>query len=225
MATPDVAAARPLRRDAERNRHLVLAAAGEVFAEQGLDASMEAVARRAGVGVGTVYRRFPDRDALIDALFQERMLEMVAVVEDALKEPDPWRGLERGIAGMIERQVRDRGLKELMTVRGRGADGLREKRLRLVPAVERLVARAVEDGSLRDDVTATDFALIQRMLSAVVDLGGELEPDLWRRSLGLVLDGLRARRDAPTSLPTEPLDATRLEAAMRALGCAGEPAS
>lgn len=219
MATPDVSAERPLRRDAERNRRRVLEAAGEVFAEHGLDASMEAVARRAGVGVGTVYRRFPDRDALIDALFRERMAAMLAIVESCLEDEDPWHGLERALNELMRRQAVDRGLKELMVVRGRGAEGLREKRVQLIPAVDALVARAIASGDLRADVSATDLALVQTMLGAAADLGGELEPELWCRGLGLLLDGLRARRDGPTPLPGEPLDHVRLEAAMRARGC------
>src|SRR5229473_6040348 len=85
--------ARPLRRDAERNRQRILRAAGEVFTERGLQATLDDVAERAGVGVGTVYRRFPDKEALVEALFTERLDTLVHFGEQALAEPDPWAGL------------------------------------------------------------------------------------------------------------------------------------
>src|SRR6185437_10153390 len=85
--------ARPLRRDAERNRQAILRAAAEVIGERGLEASLDDVARRAGVGVGTVYRRFPGKEALTEALFEERLDALVAIAEQALAEPDPRSGL------------------------------------------------------------------------------------------------------------------------------------
>src|SRR6202045_874858 len=84
---------RPLRRDAERNRQRILAAAAEVFTERGLDATLDDVARAAGVGVGTVYRRFPDKDSLVSELFRDRIDALVTVAEEACESADPWRGL------------------------------------------------------------------------------------------------------------------------------------
>src|ERR1700730_8059433 len=92
-STSPPASERPLRQDAERNRLRILQAAREVFADRGLDASLDQIAVHAGVGVGTVYRRFPDKDALIDALFEERIGEVAAAGQDALAAPDPWQGL------------------------------------------------------------------------------------------------------------------------------------
>jgi AcrR family transcriptional regulator len=93
---------RPLRRDAERNRQRILAAAGELFAERGLSVTLDDIARHAGVGVGTVYRRFPDKNELIDALFEDRLKALCAAAEAALASDDPWDGLvlflERGVA-------------------------------------------------------------------------------------------------------------------------------
>ena len=94
MASPSSPASeRPLRRDAERNRLRILQAAREVFADRGLDASLDQIAAHAGVGVGTVYRRFADKDALIDALFEERIDEVTAAGQRALSASDPWEGL------------------------------------------------------------------------------------------------------------------------------------
>src|ERR1700754_1434289 len=84
---------RPLRKDAERNRQRILTAAGELFAERGLCVTLDDVAHHAGVGVGTVYRRFPDKAELIDALFAQRMQAMCEIAEEALEVPDPWDGL------------------------------------------------------------------------------------------------------------------------------------
>ena len=93
VADLDGAGERPLRRDAERNRQRILAAAAEVFTERGLDATLDEVARAAGVGVGTVYRRFPDKEALVEELFRDRIDALVTVAEQACTDPDPWQGL------------------------------------------------------------------------------------------------------------------------------------
>src|SRR3954471_19846352 len=84
---------RPLRADAERNRRRILAAAREVFARRGLDAGLDEIARHAGVGTGTVYRRFPDKNKLVEALFEERLDQVLACAQRAAEHPDPWEGL------------------------------------------------------------------------------------------------------------------------------------
>ncbi|HMI72272.1 MAG TPA: helix-turn-helix domain-containing protein, partial [Solirubrobacteraceae bacterium] len=118
MSTP---AARPLRRDAERNRHRILEAAAEAFAERGLTITMDDIAEHAGVGVGTVYRRFPQKELLIEALFEERVGELVAMAERALEENDPWEALVGFLEGAQALQATNRGLKELVlsTTHGR----------------------------------------------------------------------------------------------------------
>src|SRR5262249_42662504 len=95
---------RPLRRDAERNRLRILDAARELCAERGLEVTLDDVAHRAGVGVGTVYRRFPDKEQLIDALFEERLVEFSAIGEEALAAEDPLEGLGSFLERMIELQ-------------------------------------------------------------------------------------------------------------------------
>src|SRR4029077_3321533 len=113
---------RPLRRDAERNRQRILDAAAVVFAQRGLRASHDDIAREAGVGVGTVYRRFPDKEQLIDALFEDRMSEMVAIADEGLAMADPWDGLVHFLVAGQELQSSDRGLKELVLSAEHGAD-------------------------------------------------------------------------------------------------------
>src|SRR5215475_14728741 len=104
-------APRPLRRDAERNRQRILRAASEVFTTRGLQASLDDVAQHAGVGVGTVYRRFPDKESLVEALFEERIQAMAALAEKALAEPDAWTGLVSFLEGACTQLATDRGLQ------------------------------------------------------------------------------------------------------------------
>ena len=105
---------KPLRADAQRNRERILEAANEVFGEQGLQATLDEVAARAGVGVGTVYRRFADREALVNALFENRIEELIEITERAERNPDPWQGLLYMLREGTEFHGRNRALKELM---------------------------------------------------------------------------------------------------------------
>src|SRR5262245_49731617 len=113
---------RPLRKDAERNRQRILDAARELVAEVGLDISHDDIARAADVGVGTVYRRFPDKQKLIDELFDERVDQIIALVEAAGRLADPWQGLYEFVAGNLELQAGDQGLKELMLGNSRATE-------------------------------------------------------------------------------------------------------
>jgi AcrR family transcriptional regulator len=181
-------AARPLRRDAARNRELILETAAEVFAEQGLDAGYDEIARRAGIGVGTVYRRFPERSELIQALFESLIDEMVAIGEEAARLPDAWDGLTMFLEKALERQVADRGLKEVMVRTVSEDDHLMIGRERIGPIFDELVARAQAAGTLRPDVEATDIGLQLMVLSSLTT---PEQPDLWRRYLALFLDSVR----------------------------------
>ena len=105
---------RPLRKDAERNRQRILLAAAEVFTERGLEATLDDVARHAGVGVGTVYRRFPDKAALADALFEQRIDLLVGLAERAYGEPDPWQGLVSFLERAGEMMATDKGLRQIL---------------------------------------------------------------------------------------------------------------
>lgn len=198
--------AKPLRRDAERNRRRILAAANALVAQVGLNVSHNDIARAAEVGVGTVYRRFPDRQQLIDELFDERVDRVVALVDEALKIDDPWQGLCAFVAGNLELQAGDKGLTDLMAGNGRASELARRAQRRIGPAVRELVKRAHASGQLRPDVGVEDFPLIQEMVSAVIEHSRHIDPDLWRRALALVLDGYRAdtqrREPLPGATPT-----------------------
>jgi AcrR family transcriptional regulator len=213
-SNPDALAARPLRADAARNRARLLEAARELFAARGLSVTMDEIARHAGVGVGTAYRRFASREELIEALFDERIEQVVANAEAAVRDPDPWHGLVTMLERQLEMQAEDRGLKELLF----SPALIREKhttvRARMLPLVEEVFARAQASGDLRPDVRPTDLAGINFMVGSAADLGGDIAPELWRRYLAIVLDGLRSRRDGASPLPAAPLADSQLDAAM-----------
>jgi AcrR family transcriptional regulator len=206
---------RPLRSDAERNRERIVSAAGQVFAERGLGATMDEIAARAGVGVGTVYRRYPEKALLIDALFEERMEELAQVGEQALRVEDPWQGLVAYLEAAIAQQAANRGLRDLLLGSTYGHDRVARARERLGPITAQLLERAQKDGTLRPDLAANDVPLLYLMLGAIVDYTREVEPGVWRRFFALVGDGLRARRSEPNRLPAGPLEDDQVDEAMR----------
>src|SRR4051812_10929719 len=113
---------RPLRADAVRNRQRLIDAARELFAERGFDVTLDDIAKHAGVGVGTAYRRFAHKDDLIDALFEEELAKIVEVADAAAAHEDPWEGLVYWLEHLTEMQVANRGLKSVMTSSARGQD-------------------------------------------------------------------------------------------------------
>jgi AcrR family transcriptional regulator len=207
---------RPLRRDAARNRERILAAAAELFTERGLQVTLDEVARRAGVGVGTVYRRFPDKEALADALFQDRITALVDLAEQALADPDEWAGLVTFLEQAGALFTADLGLRQMVMFATYGRDRVGEARSRLLPVVTQLVTRAQAAGVVRADLRPTDVPLIELMLAAVTDYARPARPDIWRRYLALILDGLRPGRRGVTELPVAPLSPAEVETVMRA---------
>ena len=135
MAVTPANSERPLRRDAERNRQRILEAAREAFAEDGLSVTLDEIARRAGVGVGTIYRRFPDKEQLIDALFETRMNEFAAEAEAALLADDPWAGLVRFLERATEQHACDRGFKEVALSGAHGLERVARARQLMFPLV------------------------------------------------------------------------------------------
>jgi AcrR family transcriptional regulator len=203
----------PLRADAERNRQRLLVAAKDLFASRGLHVTLDEVARHAGVGTGTAYRRFPNKDALIDALMVDRIGELADIARECLQDPDPWRGLTGYFERALALQAADRGLKEVLFSSGRGRERSNQARQQIAPVVTELVRRAQEAGAVRSDIAVSDVPLINFMLNTVVDFGRDVEPDLYRRYLAIVLDGLRPRDD----LAPLPVDALAVHAFQDAL--------
>lgn len=207
---------RPLRADAERNRQRILDAARELFAQRGLGVTLNEIAHHAGVGVGTVYRRFPDRDQLIDELFEQRLSDLARLLDVGLADPDPWHGLTGFMTGALELQARDRGFKEIALG---SADALqRGARLReqMLPRATALVQRAQRTGQLRADFKPQDIPVAQLMIGAVIDAARDVDPELWRRYLEIFLQGIRADRSTPEALSTEPLSTEQVPSVMAA---------
>jgi AcrR family transcriptional regulator len=215
-AVGDCRAERPLRRDAERNRQRILRAAAEVFTQRGLDATLDDVARQAGVGVGTVYRRFPDKETLVGELFQDRIDAMVAVAEEAYIATDPWQGLVSFLEYAVASMAGDLGLRQLMMFATYGRDRVAYARERMRPVVARLVERAQAEGTLRPDFSPTDVPLITFLLAAAAEYAGPVQPDIWRRYLGLIIDGMRASGAGRPELPVAALTPREIERSMRA---------
>ena len=207
--------ARPLRRDAERNRQRILTAAAEVFRQRGLEATLDDVARAAGVGVGTVYRRFPDKETLIGELFKDRIDALVAVAEQACAAPDPWQGLTGYLEFAANSMAGDAGLRQLMMYAAYGRDHVAYASARMRPVTTKLVERAQAAGQLRADFRAQDIKLIVFMLASVAEYTSHVHPEVWRRYLTVITDGLRPHRDGVTELPVPPLSMAQLEATMR----------
>jgi AcrR family transcriptional regulator len=208
-----------LRRDAELNRQRILAAARDVFRDRGFEGTLDDVAHHAGLGVGTVYRRFPSKEHLVEAIFAERLDEIGELAEEALAEPDAWKGLVQFVMKTAELQTADRGLREVLLSTSFGHEKVAEARERIIPACTRIVERAQETGQLRADIRFTDLPVIHVMIGSVADYAQNVDPELWRRYVVLLMDGLRAIPGAASELPTAALDDDKLDSAMSTWRC------
>jgi AcrR family transcriptional regulator len=194
-----------LRADAQRNRARILEAAAALFAERGLDVSMEDIAKGAGVGVGTLYRRFADRDALIDALFEAKIHAIAAIATESLAIEDPWEALRSFILRVATLQARDRGLKETLLTTNRGSERLAQARDTIRPIAGQLIERAKAAGVLREDFGDFDIPLMQFAVGYVADRMREIAPEYHQRMITLLLDGMVAQRSGVTPMPVPPL--------------------
>jgi len=192
--------ARSLRADAARNRELLLAAAEDEFAERGLDASIADIARRAGVAKGTVFRHFATKEELIAAIVGGHFSALTDRARQLLGSPDPGAALLEFLTVAAD-GLQQHDLAFLQTV-SEGDSAVTELRNQLHANIEALVDRAREAGAVRPDVTGTDVFLL---ICAPVHAAGFLPgagPDLWRRYLAIIFDGLRP--DGATPLPVPP---------------------
>jgi len=197
-----------MRKDAAHNRDRILAAARELFADRGLATSLNDIAHHAGVGVATVYRHFPDREQLIERLFEERIDQVEALLRAALDDADPWHGLTSFLERSIELQAANRALQQLLLGAAGGVQRIAKARTRLEPLELEVVERAHRAGLLRADVGLQDLRILQVMLVPVIDLSRSAAPELWRRYLALVLEALRTTpaTDQPLPVATPPLE-------------------
>lgn len=191
-----------LRRDARENRQRILEAAGRLMAEHGLATPLEDIAMSAGVGIGTLYRRFPTRTDLVEALFEDRLAAYVADLERAVAMADGWEALVWYLDRATARQVADRALAELIE-HSPGPGSIQQLRERVLPSAEALVEHARASGRARSDLTVSDLALIQHMLAELGTATSVVSSTAWRRYLVIILDGLVGSRTQPTP-PEQP---------------------
>ena len=180
------------RADALRNRQRVLEAADVVFAECGLEASLASVAHRAGVGVGTIYRGFGDKDALLQALVERRLARLSEIGAEAQAAPTGWDGLRVLFERLIEGRAEDRLFAELID--RETTNVLRQRAHEIVvAAVEEPLARASKEGSVREGLAVSDILVVIGMLGAGIVPGAPT--DQWRRYLTILLDGIAATNE------------------------------
>jgi AcrR family transcriptional regulator len=202
------------RRHARRNHELLVEAAREVFAERGVEASLEEIARRAGVGIGTLYRHFATRDALVEAVFERRIGEFAALGEEAAEEADGWRAFTGFLERILEIQAGDRLLKDVLLRSPRGTGGGAEQvRAELRRSFEGVLERAHAHG-LRADFAFPDLALLLWSFSPLIDATADVAPTAWRRHLHWLLDGLRDESATPQVEP--PLSGEQFQEAIQA---------
>ncbi|MCY0950630.1 TetR/AcrR family transcriptional regulator [Streptomyces sp. H27-S2] len=212
----------PQRRDARRNRQLLVEAGHEVFTEQGLQAPLDVIARRAGVGNATLYRHFPTRAALVDAVFRDQLTGTTEAGERARAAADAWTGLNDYLQAVFGTLAADRGTNDLMTTHVEGIEALDAVHAHNRETMELLLERGREEGAIRADVTTADILFALAALGrAVPALTTATTPDAWHRPLALLLDGLRP---APAPLPGPALTTAQLGDVLRELGPHRAPA-
>ncbi|MGY0021670.1 TetR/AcrR family transcriptional regulator [Streptomyces sp. YJ-C3] len=215
----------PRRRDARRNRELLVEAAHQVFREQGLEAPLDVIARRAGVGNATLYRHFPTRVALVDAVFRAPLSDTMTAGEQARNSEDAWAGLTAYLDAVFTVLATDRGTNDLMTTPLRGIDALEAVHAHNRRTLELLLERGREQGTVRPDVAAEDVLFALAALGrAVPALTTATTADAWRRPLTLLLDSLRAT-STPSPLPSSALTPDQLGAVLGEMGPHRAPSS
>jgi AcrR family transcriptional regulator len=181
-----------MRADARRNAEQVMAGARRAVASTGLDVSYHEIARRAGVGVGTVYRRYPDRAQLVEAVMLDILGELLTQAERALASDDPWTGFAGFFTTLTLRFRENAGLSD--TLPDRGGPSVAAARLRLLELIERLVNRAQRAGSLRDDIHWEDIPLLAASIPAsgrcVLNL--RADSDQAERCVAILIDGMKS---------------------------------
>lgn len=184
------AAPRRLRADAARNRQRLIDAAAQVFAARGLDATLDDIARQAGVNVATAYRHFANKHELAREFLGQVIDRAAAIAGEAAADPDPWAGLTLFLERTLEEIASNRAFVDVLT-RVHDGEHFADLLRRTAPALERLLARGRAAGVVRDDFAATDFPAVLEMLSAITGLEVPGLPYLPHRYIGLILAGLR----------------------------------
>jgi AcrR family transcriptional regulator len=202
----------PRRRDAQERRDKLLAAAQREFAAHGVDASLEKIARDAGVAIGTLYRHFPTRLDLLMAAFKPRLQEFLDGAAKALEMDDPWEGFVCYLENLFGVQAGDRGFNDFLS--RRFPDNADTERIhdQMCRQIEDVLTRAQEAGEARPDITQADIVNLIWSNGRMIDATSTTAPNAWRRYLYLMLDAYRAER--AHSLPEPPMTEKQLYDAM-----------
>jgi AcrR family transcriptional regulator len=196
--------------------------ARDVFAEQGLEAPLEAIAARAGVGIATLYRRFPAREKLVAAALTEKVAEYAGAAQQALAVTDPWAGFAGFVQRICELQAGDRGLSDLLSMTLSADEHVEQLRRMANDSLITVIDRAKAEGTLRADFVGEDLVLLLIATAAVMHVTGEDAPDTWRRFVALALDGFRSQDSPPLPQPPSTAQMTRAMVRLaRERGCGG----
>jgi AcrR family transcriptional regulator len=206
----------PRRRDAQERRTRLIAAAQREFAARGVDASLERIARNAGVAIGTLYRHFPTRLDLLMAAFEPRLQEFLEEADKALEMNDPWEGLVRYLENLFRVQAGYRGFNDFLSRRFPGSAETERIHDQLCRQIEEVLTRAQEAGRARRDITQADIVNLIWSNGRMIDATSTTAPNAWRRQLHLMLDAYRAERAHP--IPEPPMTGEQLYDAMVHLG-------
>jgi AcrR family transcriptional regulator len=203
-----------LRADAERNRRRLIDAAAELFSERGVEVTIAEIRERAGVGQGTVFRHFPTKEHLMAEVMRERMTKLTQLATERLEADDPVEGLRDFMVAAAQSKAVDQEIYRLICeTNALRAEDERALRRELVGYVRQLLRRAQDAGAIRDDVEPEDILLLETAARQAGEALGGVAPDLWRRYLDIVVDGLRTEGAHPLSHPAptdEQFDAVKV---------------
>lgn len=202
-ATDRPSEGRSRRKDATRNRAALIVAGAELFGAAGMMPTLDDVARRAGVGVGTAYRHFPNKYALAHAVLAETMESMLDAAERAARMEDATVGLAAFFEAVLAPQASKRALGELLRSTQAAHPDEHQVQARVERCIELLLRRGREQGTIRPDLAATDVGVLLSLMTHLIETFGDADPQLWRRLMPVFLDGLRA--GASTPLVGQPL--------------------
>jgi len=206
------------RRGAQERHDRLIAEARREFAVRGVDASLEKIARDAGVAIGTLYRHFPTRMDLLLAAFQPRLEEFIGGAEQAMQHDDPWDGFVHYLENLFRVQAGDRGFNDFLSRRFPGSPETERIHDRMCQQIETVLIRAQEAGKIRSDITMADIVNLIWSNGRMIDATRVAAPNAWRRQLYLTLDAYRAERAHP--IPEPPMTDKQLYDSMVQLSTA-----
>jgi AcrR family transcriptional regulator len=209
---------RPRRRDAQERYDRILATAQREFAARGVDASLEGIAREAGVAIGTLYRHFPTRLDLLLAALEPRLAELLDESERVMAIDDPWTAFASNLENLFRLQAGDRGFNDFLSRRFPGSAETERLHDQICEHIDEVLIRAQDAGVVRPDITRGDIVTLIWSNGRMIDATSITAPNAWRRQLALMLDAYRAPRAHP--LPEPPLTDEQLYDAMVRLNAA-----